>query len=403
MGALTRAHLKSCLSDRRAISKALVEVGCVPRKCSGNTTNMSWPTNYKMRKYPGRLANNKKENLVSANTNRRILGWLTAFVLSAFTAACGGGGGSSGSSSSAAGTTTTYSSVAGAGEFIQYQVNPTALTYSYTITESQYGLTGQTGSGTLIKLADGTFLAGADGNARVAILPNGLLLAGVRANFGGTTKTVPVVGISNPVTTFAAAAGTYNFVQRACSTGAAGCFQTYGTFVIRSDGTWSSCDKGNLAAGPCPTTAASGTLNNEGAGKFSVIDSNGGVNFGTAIAFNSNGQNVIVLDLKDQRPTGFGLGILVGSSQQAIVSGSLDGVWVAGASTGDNGSFRLTGTNIAYIDIDNAPTARTTSVTYNSPWAGFGQTVNGIALLAGSGVYVYGSGTNYSEVGFKIN
>ncbi|MDH5331045.1 MAG: hypothetical protein OEW27_13950, partial [Aquincola sp.] len=72
---------------------------------------------------------------------RAVLG-LFSIALALVAASCGGGG------SSAAGTT--YSSVAMAGELIDYTIDTTALTYSYTITESQFGLTGTTGSGTLV-------------------------------------------------------------------------------------------------------------------------------------------------------------------------------------------------------------------------------------------------------------
>ena len=47
-------------------------------------------------------------------------------------------------------------SVAMAGELLDYTLDTTNLTYSYTITESQFGLAGKTGSGTLVRHADGS-------------------------------------------------------------------------------------------------------------------------------------------------------------------------------------------------------------------------------------------------------
>ena len=334
------------------------------------------------------------------NTTQWILG-LAATAATILVAACGGGGGGSGGSGTPASTATSYTAVAAAGELITYNVNPTDLTYSYTITVSQFGLTGKTGSGTLFKLADGTYTASNAGNARIAILPNGLLLAAVQENFGGTVKTVPVIGLSNPVTSFAAIAGSYNFVQRACVS--VSCFQVHGTFVARADGTWSSCAGGNLAVGPCPTTGSTGILNNLGNGRFQIIDSNGSVNIGTAIAFASNTQNVVIADLKDSRNPGFGTGILVGSQQQTINPGAVDGTWVASGTNGVHGSFKITGTNIQYQDINGSPSSATSSVTYNIPWAGMGTTSGGgVGLLAGSGVYVLGSGLSYAEIGIKV-
>src|SRR6185369_7523954 len=93
--------------------------------------------------------------------------WMLLAV-GALLASCGGGGGSS----SAA---TQYTSVAMAGELLTYTVDPVALTYSYTITESQFGLTGKTGSGTLVRNLDGSYSPSGIPNARIVILPNGLL------------------------------------------------------------------------------------------------------------------------------------------------------------------------------------------------------------------------------------
>ena len=108
------------------------------------------------------------------------LTWML-LALGALLASCGGGG----SSSSA----TQYTSVAMAGELLTYTIDPVALTYSYTITESQFGLTGKTGSGTLVRNADGSYSPSGIPNARIVILPNGLLLGAVRERFGTAVVT----------------------------------------------------------------------------------------------------------------------------------------------------------------------------------------------------------------------
>jgi hypothetical protein len=79
------------------------------------------------------------------------LSWVLV-ALAASLASCGGGGG--GGASSAA---TQYTSVAMAGELLTYTVDPVALTYSYTITESQFGLDGKSASGTLVRNFDGSY------------------------------------------------------------------------------------------------------------------------------------------------------------------------------------------------------------------------------------------------------
>src|SRR6185295_2336878 len=143
----------------------------------------------------------------------------TLLALGALLASCGGGGSSS--------SPTQYTSVAMAGELLTYTIDPVALTYSYTITESQFGLTGKTGSGTLVRNGDGSYSPAGISNARLVILPNGLLLGAIRENINGTLTTIPIIGMSNPVSDINSAAGTYNFVQRACLVV---CFSEFGTF-----------------------------------------------------------------------------------------------------------------------------------------------------------------------------
>ncbi len=133
-----------------------------------------------------------------------ILACLTLVI-----ASCGGGGSSESSG-------TTYSSVAMAGELIDYTIDTANLTYSYTIVESQFGLTGRTGSGTLTRNGDGSYSPSGIPNARIVVLPNGLLVGAVRERFGASVITVPIIGLNNPVTTTTELAATYNYMHRAC-------------------------------------------------------------------------------------------------------------------------------------------------------------------------------------------
>ena len=294
---------------------------------------------------------------------------------------------------------TTFAAVAMAGELLTYSLDATNLTYSYTITDSQFGLNGKSGSGTLVKNSDGTYSPAGISNAKVVVLPNGLLLGAIRETIGGVLTTIPIYGISNPVSDLASGAGTYNFVQRSCLSGT--CTSYYGTFAIKSDATWTSCPSGNLNTG-CPGSTNSGTLNSLGAGRWQVLS--GGTDIGTAVVLNSSGQNVVILDLKDSRTGGFGVGLLVGSLQQAIDTTKTDGTWLSASSTGQWGVFTATGGKINFLTINGTSSTATNTLTFDSPWIGMGTTASGgHGLLAGTGVYAYENSGGYAELGVKIN
>lgn len=298
------------------------------------------------------------------------------------------------------GVVTSYTAASLVGELVTYNIDPVNLTYSYTIAESQYGLTGKTASGTLIKNADGTYSPSGISNGKIALLPNGVMIGAIRETFSGVTKTVPVYGFSNPVNSLADAQGTYNFVEYVCLQG--NCATSYGTFRINSNGTWNSCPAGNLSTG-CPGTIYSGTLSSIGNGKWLVMD--GSTNVGTAFVFSSGGQNVFVVDMKDSRSAGFGIGMIVGSTTQAVDTSKTDGKWLALTTNGHWGIMTFSGTNIAYNVVDGIASTQTTSMTLNAPWPGIVTSVSGgRGILAGTGFYAYQSNSSgaYAEIGIKI-
>lgn len=312
-------------------------------------------------------------------------------------AACGGG--SSDSTATPVSTSATYSASAMAGELLNFTVDLTRKTYTYTITESQFGLTGHTGSGTLVRNTDGTYQFSGMPGAVMAILPNGLLLGAIRDTFDGVLTTVPVLGMQSPVTALSSAAATYDFVQRSCISGVCGSDQ--GTFMLNADGTWTSCAGGDLSSTtPGCTSQSTGTVNSLGNGKWQVMQ--GSTDIGTAFAFNSSGQNVMIMDLKDSRTTGFGVGILVGSSEQSISPALTNGTWLAAGTDGTWLTFSASGNAINYLTVDGTPNSTSMTMTMNSPWAGFvAPSVGGIAMLAGTGLYLYEAG-GYGEIGLKI-
>ena len=322
----------------------------------------------------------------------RITGLLLA--LGAVLASCGGGDSPS--------APVQYSSVAMAGELVTYTVDPAALTYSYTITESQFGLTGKTGSGTLVRNGDGTYSTSGIPNARLVVLPNGLLLGAVRENFGAGVVTVPIVGISSPVSTLGALAANYNYMHRGCLS--ALCDTDIGTFVIGSNGTWSSCPGADLTAGACPAGGHTGTLVSRGNGLWQVLE--GTTVVGTALGFNSAGQNVLLIDLKDTRTSGgLGIGLVVGAQQAMLTSAQTDGLWIAGTSTGNWAVFTASGTTLTLNSVNGIPVGGVGGTfTPNSPWPGVATTNGGgTGFMAGNGVYVLETGNGYAELGVKLH
>jgi hypothetical protein len=323
---------------------------------------------------------------------------LTAVSIAISLAACGGGGGGTPTTS----TPTTYQSVASEGELINYSVDTTALTYSYEIIESAYGLTGQTGNGQLTRNSDGSFTpSGFKG--KIVILDSGLLLGAIYEdlNNGGTREVVPVLGMSNPVNSISEAAGTYNFVSRQC--GSYSCTNYYGTVKVNADGSWTSCVGDNLSATnySCQDSA-SGSATNMTSGRATLTVN--GVNGGSMLLFKdaSTGQKSILLDLNGA--TGLGRGAVFAATQS--LPSSADGNWSYIHTNGTKGVVTVTGTNFTdsgtYANgASYGPLAG--SFTRNLPWNGFITTGSGAIILpAGSGLYAGYFGTNASmSIGVK--
>lgn len=333
---------------------------------------------------------------------RSLLALATLGLLSAFLTACGGGGGGGSSSSSSSGTT--YVTAAAPGELVTYTVDTTALTYSYTITESQYGLTGTTGSGTLTSLGNHVYSLSGIANSRIVALPNGLMMGAIRENFGAGVTTYPVVGMTNPTSTLAGLAGTYNVISRGCVSGV--CSTKYGTIRINNDATWNYCPSVNVASGsPACGSTSMGTLSALGSGKYALAVS--GTTVGTVLAMTSGGQTVLMVDLKDTSTGGssLGKGFIVASTQTAVNTAQTDGTWFAHGSSGYTAVFTTSGNGIHYTNVNGSATNTNATVTLENPWTGMGWSAASLpVLLIGQGVYVAANtGTGYIEVGLKYN
>jgi hypothetical protein len=178
------------------------------------------------------------------NSTRKVLAIFLTIVFMGLSG-CGGGGGGGGGvgGGNPGGAASSFTAVASAGELLTYTVDFNSLTYSYVITDSAYGLNGVTGSGTLISNGDGTYRPSGY-NARIKILPNGILIGAILENFGAGPEVVPIIGLDNPTSSISTLASVYNFVSLGCDLAA--CGSNYGTFKINSNNTWESCAGGDI-------------------------------------------------------------------------------------------------------------------------------------------------------------
>jgi hypothetical protein len=239
-----------------------------------------------------------------------------------------------------------------------------------------------------------------------------LLVGGIKLNLQGTVTTVPILGVSTPITVSSALAGTYNYVSSACNAAANGlptfpnCQTDYGTVKINANGTFTVCKQGNITTSVnCATST--GTFANPSNGVWEYIRT-GSVNKNYLIAFTApNGQNVLLLDFND--PTGYGFGQGVASSQPTTNSiGGIDGTYIYNSNNGVSGSVTVSGTNFT----DRYPGGSVDGTISTGLWNGLvsaatvGNTDNGVAIIAGTGVYVYRNNRanqNYYSVGILKN
>lgn len=323
-------------------------------------------------------------------------------------AGCGGAGGTGGTG----GTTSpqTYTASAGVGEVMQFSINTTSLTYSYTVTKTSYAASGvsagQTGTGVLTDGGSGFYVVGASSDnfiqsGKFFPVKDGLLAGHISINSIGGAEHIPVFGISNPITQLASLAGTYNFQGFSCSVsgvanvaGNVACGTNYGTISIDAAGNVTKCNRGDLTTAPTTNPCLS-TQNrtlqvvNASPGIFDFRDSVTG-HAGWFFAFiAANGQKVAVIDNDDAAAPSYGHAVL--STYASAASGVVSGNYFK---NDNEGSERLISINgVAYSnDLGYSGT-----ITYNSPWNGLStfsvtsgvSTVTGIGMTSGTGVYTH--------------
>ncbi len=179
--------------------------------------------------------------------------------------------------------------------------------------------------------------------------------------------------MSNPISSLADAADTYNFVSRQCSTT---CSNFYGTMKLNSDGTWTSCIAGNLSAdGYSCTSSVSGDTGTFTSGRATIRV--GGVTGGSLLIFKdpTTNQKAIILDFNGATSLGKG-GLFAGSQ---TLPASANGNWTYTNTLGERGVVTVTGTDFTDIGINRSGSAYslTGSFTRDQPWNGFVTTDSG--------------------------
>ena len=337
-------------------------------------------------------------------------------------AACGGG-----ASTSSTGFDQTYTSSAGAGEVMQFRINTVNHTYTYTIAGTSYAASGvavgQSSNGALTSNGDGTYAVGASSDGFIQagrVRPIRAMFVGhVVINTIGGVERIPVFGLSNPITTVAGLADSYNFEGFSCNArgianvmGRAGCLSHYGTSSIDTSGNYSICVSGDLNnAGTHPCTATlTGTLQAVAAypGVFDYIGSGGHI--GWLFAFTaSNGKKIMVIDHDNHISLTHEFGHSVFTSSVALNAGDVDGKYFVKSNEGDEHLVTIAGSSMA-LTLHPGVTG---TLTFNSPWNGMMSYdvpasgvlagASGVAMAAGTGVYTSVSNGDLARfaVGFK--
>lgn len=276
-----------------------------------------------------------------------------------------------------------FNSSGSLGELLTYTIDTTAMTYSYEIVESEFGLQGTSGSGTLVPNQDGTYSPSDDRDIHLTLLPNTLIVGGADITVGDADTFMLFAGVPALETGYTPAeiAGTYNYVVFECDDPldsgvcTSGYRSYYGTFEIDEFGTWRGCGEGDLSdvtSNPCSGDITTGNWTDEGDGIISITY--GGTETGKAMLLPSGaGGKVIVVDFIDRQDAG--PGILIGVKQQDISGEDLSGEYHYNGDDGgygdvevDNAANTYSG---SYTEPDGSQQTTTGSLHRNSPWEGW--------------------------------
>ena len=305
-------------------------------------------------------------------------------------AACGGGGGATASS----GFSQTFTVAGGIGELMSYTINTANKTYSYSITKSSYGLTGQTGNGTLSQNSDGSYSPSESTNSRIFGLENGLIVGAVKLNVNGSDKVVPISGISHPITVLSDLAGTYNYIIESCPSNASCNPNTnYGTIKIDSTGNYIQCTATNITTSSTCNDTSGTIVASSTSGQWN-FNRGGVVQGNNLLAYKANGVTVLNIDMNDAGI--YGYGVMWASTQASITSANSDGTWHTVSNTGDTGTIITAGGNFTSVEYDISGARKTPpsniTLVNDAPFIGFATTMNGntaigYSMLSGAGQF----------------
>jgi len=303
----------------------------------------------------------------------------------------------------------TFTTSASIGELVDFTFDSTNKTYSYRITQSSYGISDSTGSGTLISNADGSFSPSTQRYSKIYAVKDGLLVGSINVNIGGSQVNVPIYGTSSPIKSLAALAGTYNFVSSTCvnTTSGRGCGTTsYGTVKVSPNGNFVQCDRTNITTNTgCSDVTGTISYIANGVWKY---QRNGSTNSNYLIGFTSpNGQNVFITDFND--PGGLGYGQAIGSTQSPLYSSNAnDGTYFSQTNASMSSVTTVTGTNFETLNLYEDGRSNDTNsgtLNINQPWTGLytatGNNGNSMGILAGTGTFV-GRSTDAGYSGYYM-
>lgn len=301
----------------------------------------------------------------------------------------------------------TYVAGGSVGDLILYTVDQVALTYSYEVLESEFGLTGATGSGTLTVNPDGSYTTSGE-QARVVLLPNTLVVGMAEVPAGAGTTEMYFAGLPQLTTTYdpAQVAGAYNMIGFECfeplSGGACtvGYFAIHGTFRVDAGGTYEACTMGDIAhttANPCHEQIG-GTWVDQGNG---IVQASAGgvVQASVTLLPSATGGKVLIVDEKN-RPGQTGPGLIVGVKRQDVSAVDLTGSYNYIETNGRYGTATIPDpdtpadpNSVEMLETDELGNQTTASgtMTRNSPWTGWIETNDGsyILILPGDGVMFF--------------
>jgi len=313
-----------------------------------------------------------------------------------------------------------FNSSASLGDLLTYTIDTTNMAYFYEIVDSEYGLTGTTGSGTLVQNQDGTYSPFDDPDISLILLPNTVIVGGADVIVGGVDTFMLFAGVPALDTGYykpAEIAGIYNYIVFECDDPleegvcTSGYRSYYGTFEIEEDNTWKACDEGDIGdveSNPCSGPPMTGNWIDEGDGIISITY--GGTEIAKAMFLPSGaGGKVMVIDFKDRQDAG--PGILIGVKQQDISGEDLSGKYHYNSDDGGHGELEVYDDDI-YSETNTE--SATGSLHRNSPWDGWLTSDNNTVadatddslnlILPGDGVFLQTSprDNTWINVGGKI-